>query len=415
LALEVSVWPYAIPRRWNFHTMGQFIWENVGRFHGQEANEELYQRYYDFLLEHRFSPIEQYRRNLSPRMKLEECLRRGMNTVYLSGNFNATAAEMEQLKKDYETVKRLGALDYALIYIGDETDKWDEMRQRAGLIHAHLPGVMVMIGGSVPRPELLGHIDIYDPQVGGRSKVYSLQQEDTRLIAESQQRGEEFYWYVAAGPEYPHPNVQVEHPLIASRVLFWMTWKYGVTGFEYYCYNIWERNYSRDPARRYPNVRWQADGWSRGWPTNGDGMLFYPGPISSLRFEAIRDGIEDWESHQVLSDGVEALRRRENPGRDAALIARAEAMLKVRDEIVAGFNKYTFDPGRLLAERQALGDLITEVVRVLGNADELEKAAAARIGRQAALRRAMLRERHVQACRILNVEPLSQAAWNALW
>jgi hypothetical protein len=422
LDLELEVWPYAMPERWNFHTMGHFIWDNVRRFHGQEADEELFQKYYDFLIDHRFTPTEQYRKPLSPRMKLDDCLKRGVNTIYLNGNFSGTPEEMEQLKKDYLTVKKLGALDYALLYIGDETDKWDEMRRRANLIHAQLPGAMVMIGGSFPREELLGFIDIYDPQIDGRSKVYSLQEEDAHLIPESQQRGEEFYWYVAAGPSYPHPNVQVEHPLIASRVLFWMTWKYGATGFEYYCYNIWQRNYSKDPSRRYPNVKWKADGWSGGWPTNGDGMLFYPGPISSLRFEALRDGIEDWESLMVLRDAIEALRHRKDARRYADLIRRGEAMLKVRTEVVSGFNKYTLDPDRLLAEREALGDLIAEFVPAVAKLKEwdagqmtLEKAAEVRIARQTTLRRRMLRERHLQACQRLKVEPISKEAWKTLW
>jgi len=97
------------------------------------------------------------------------------------------------MKKDYETAKQVGGLDYTLVYIGDETDQWEEMRRRANLIHAYLPGVMVMIGGSFPREELMGYIDIYDPEIGGESKVYSLQQDAVHLIQESRWRGGEFY------------------------------------------------------------------------------------------------------------------------------------------------------------------------------------------------------------------------------
>jgi len=188
-----------------------------------------------------------------------------------------------------------------------------------------------------------------------------------------------------------------------------MTWKYRVTGFEYYCYNIWERNFAADPAQRYPRVKWKADGWSRGWPSNGDGMLFYPGPISSLRFEAIRDGIEDWESHLVLRDAVEAL-----GDRDAAVAAEAHKLLAVGDDIVAGFKAYTHDPDLLLARREALGDAIARCIAVIGP-DALERVAKARVAREAARRRTMLRERHLAACKKLGVAPLSQQQWGALW
>jgi hypothetical protein len=442
LSLEVKVWPYAIPEKWNFHTMGQLVWENLRRFHGEDFNDELVQKYYDFLLEHRFSPTEQYIGHLSPRTKLDECLKRGMNTIYLSGNFTGSLTELAQLKEGYETIKKLGALDYALIYIGDETDNWDEMRRRANLVHAHLPGVMVMIGGSLPNEELLDYIDIYDPLIGGQSKIYSLQEQYIHLINQAQQRGEEFYWYVACGPSYPYPNVQVEYPLIAARVLFWMTWKYGVTGFEYYCYNIWEQNYSSDPAKRYPYVKWNADGWSRGWPTNGDGMLFYPGPITSLRFEAIRDGIEDWESHLVLRDYVEAVKKRKDASKYSELIDKAERLLKVftsfnpppakrggedgfalRDEeIVTDFTHYTMDPERLSSEREAIGDLIAQFVEIVSRTDKwdagaytYEKAVEVRIARQTALRRKMLHARHLKASWVLRVKPISQEDWDALW
>ena len=422
LALEVKVWPYAIPQRWNFHTMGQFVRGNVRRFHGSDLDDRLARAYHDFLLDHRFAPTEQYIPILSPRADLEHCLARGMNTIYLSGNFRGTDGEMAALEAARQTVAKLGALDFALVYVGDETNKWDEMHRRADLVHARLPGVQVMIGGSFPREELLGYIDVYDPQIGGKSKVYSLHEQNAHLIGQAQRRGEEFYWYVAAGPAYPYPNVQVEYPLIASRVLFWMTWKYGVTGFEYYCYNIWERNYAKEAAKRYPNARWQADGWSRGWPTNGDGMLFYPGPISSLRFEAIRDGIEDWESHLVLRDCVEALARRKNASKHRALLAKAEKLLEIDGEVVADFKSYTTDPDVLLARREALGDLIARLVPLVADTPKwdagaytLAKAAEVRIARQTALRRTMLRGRHQKACQALKIPPLPRAQWDAQW
>jgi hypothetical protein len=423
LALTVKVWPYAMPEKWNFHTMGQFIQGACQSFHREAWGEPLRRKYYDFLLENRFSPTEQYAKVLSPRQDLAECLKRGMNTVYLSGNFTGTDEEIAELRADCQKVKALGALDYALVYIGDETSKWDEMQRRANLVHANLPGAMVMIGGSRPRKELIGYVDIYDPLISSASKLYGFTEKDVGQIKASQQRGEEFYWYVCIAPSYPYPNVMLEYPPVIGRALFWMTWKYGVTGFEYYCYNIWhKRNYNDDPAKRFPRAKWQADGYERSKPTNGDGMLFYPGPITCLRFEAIRDGIEEWESHQVLRDCVEAIRHRRNAQRHRALIDRAERLLAVRIEIVASFTEYTTDPERLLAAREELGELISELLPVVAKLVSMDagqmtlaKAAEVRVARQTGLRRRMLRQRHVKACKSLKVRPMPQADWEALW
>jgi len=423
LSLEVKVWPYAIPAKWNFHTMGQFIQGNCEKFHGDDWGEPLRKRYYEFLMENRFSPTMQYSKGLSPRQDLPELLKRGLNTVYLSGNFTGTEQEIAQLKADYLKVKELGALDHALVYIGDETDNWDEMHRRADLIHAHLPGAMVMIGGSRPRKELIGYVDVYDPVISSVSKVYGVTEKDVDEIRASQQRGEEFYWYVCVAPSYPYPNVMLEYPPVIGRVLFWMTWKYGVTGFEYYCYNIWhDRNFSEDPARRYPKVPWKADGYERHKPTNGDGMLFYPGPITCLRFEAIRDGIEEWESHQVLRDCVEALRHRKHPRKYRALIAKAERLLAVKDEIVSSFSAYTTDPAELLAAREQLGELLAKMVPIVQETEKwdagamrLARSSEVRLARQRALRRRMLRQRHLAACERLKLQPLPEAEWSALW
>jgi hypothetical protein len=222
------------------------------------------------------------------------------------------------------------------------------------------------------------------------------------LIGAAQARGEKFFWYVAAGPMLPCPNVQMEDPLIASRVLFWMTWKYGVTGFEYYCYNIWTHNLPTKDGKRWPDRPFYPRGWGT---TNGDGMLFYPGPdgpFSSVRFENIRDGIEDWESHRVLSDYAEALRSKAE--KDMALKVKAEpllekakAILAVPEEVVgADFSKWTWEPPVLLKARRDLGDTIDAMAKLVTEA-EMQAVADARRQADVARQRAMLKARAAAA------------------
>ncbi len=395
LKLRVRVWDYTIPEQWNFETMGQMIWDGVEQVH-DEVTPELKRRYIDFLLDHRFSPTEQYRDRLSPDLEdIPYCIDRGMSTIYLSGNFTGNA---ETLRERCEAVQKLGLIDRAYVYIGDETDDWEEMRRRSDAIRRACPEAMIMIGGSFPRPELDGVIDIFDPQISGETnQVYSVTADQLKpLIAQAQARGEKLFWYVAAGPMLPCPNVQMEEPLIACRVLFWMTWKFGVTGFEYYCYNIWDHNLAKD-GKRWPDVPFYPRGWGE---TNGDGMLFYPGPegpFSSVRFENIRDGIEDWESHYVLRDYAEALREkaRQEPqlGAQAGpLLARAAAILAVPEEVCADFVTWTWEPEVLLAARRELGDTIHEMTGVVSEGEMLA-VRTARKEAELARQQAMLKQR----------------------
>jgi hypothetical protein len=353
-------------------------------------------KYIDFLMDHRFNPMEQYADVVSPSLEdLDYVLRRGGNTIYLSGNYTGNSAS---LKQRYDEIKRRGLIDMATVYIGDETSDWAEMRRRSDSIRKACPELMIMIGGSFPRRELDGVIDIFDPQINSETNnVYSVTEEQVKpLIEQAQTRGERFFWYVAAGPMLPCPNVQMEEPLIASRLLFWMTWKFGVTGFEYYCYNIWDHNLPED-GRRWPEVPFYPRGWGE---TNGDGMLFYPGPegpFSSVRFENMRDGIEDWESHYVLRDYAEALRARARATpalrpQAAPLLKKAEALVAVPDEVCQDFTHWTWEPEVLLRARQELGDTIEAMTKLV---TEPEMLAVRKARKEAELARQhkMLRER----------------------
>jgi len=397
LALAVKVWDYVIPEQWNFQTMGQTCWDFIRQAHGR-LTPELKRRYIDFLLDHRFNPTEQYADKLSPDLEdIPYAVQRGGNTIYLSGNFTGN---VEALRSRYEAVRGLGLLDKALVYIGDETNKWDEMRRRSDAIRAACPDLAIMIGGSFPRKELQGVIDIFDPQIDLKAnQVYSLPAREMRpLIAAAQARGEKFFWYVAAGPMLPCPNVQMEDPLVAARVLLWMTWKFGVTGLEYYCYNIWKYNLPDKDGRRWPAKPFYPRGWG---DTNGDGMLFYPGPdgpFSSVRFENIRDGIEDWESHRVLADYADALRAKaaRDPAlraRADALLVRAQAILEVPGEVCGEtFADWTWEPEVLLKARRNLGDTIDAFAKVVAP-EELRAATEARRAAEVQRTRAMLKVR----------------------
>jgi hypothetical protein len=407
--LGVQVWDYVIPEKWNFQTMGQTCWDPIRQVYGK-ITPELKARFIDFLMDHRFNPTEQYADRLSPEAQdIPYVVSRGGNTIYLSGNFTGN---VEALKARYETVRQMGLVDKALVYIGDETNKWDEMRRRSDAIRRACPELAIMIGGSFPRKELDGVIDIFDPQIDVKAnQVYALPASEMRpLIAASQARGEKFFWYVAAGPMLPCPNVQMEDPLIAARVLFWMTWKFGVTGFEYYCYNIWSHNLPDKDGRRWPAKPFSPHGWGN---TNGDGMLFYPGPdgpFSSVRFENIRDGIEDWESHRVLADYVEALRAKAATGdptahaagaplqaRAAPLLDRAQAVLAVPDEVCPlNFTGWTWEPEVLLKARRNLGDTIEEFTKRV-TPEELQAATEARLKAETQRSRAMLKARAAAA------------------
>ncbi len=251
--------------------------------------------------------------------------------------------------------------------------------------------------------ELQGVIDVYDPQIdekAGQRHVYAINSaEIAPLIPESKKRGEKFFWYVAAGPSLPCPNVQLEDPLIASRVLFWITRKFGVEGFEYYCYNLWKDG---NMSGKWPAVPHSPQGFARSVTYNGDGNLFYPGPdgpFSSMRFENIRDGIEDWESLQVLDDCVAVMEGKIKRDKSLAnpetskLMAEAKRISEIPEEVTKkDFTSWTWEPEVLIKAHKDLGDTIDKLRKFVGD-KELEEQAKKRIEEKRRKHEKMLEER----------------------
>ncbi len=141
--------------------------------------------------------------------------------------------------------------------------------------------------------------------------------------AEARRRhGEDFWWYVCCGPKAPYTGLFIDHAGTEMRVWLWQTWKRGIKGIL-----VWQTNYWTSDAA-YPNSLQNPYkdpmGWTSGYSTpkgtkrpwgNGDGRFIYPpeaaaagsppapvlaGPVDSIRWEMLRDGIEDYEYFVML-------------------------------------------------------------------------------------------------------------------
>ena len=140
---------------------------------------------------------------------------------------------------------------------------------------------------------LAGYTDIWD--------VY-VQQYERSGIEEKRKAGEPVIWAVCVYP-HDHPNLFIEYPAMDARVLGWLSYIYRVSGFEYWGLNQWGNNAGRKDWAPFRKGLTRT-GWRRTtWPL-GDGWLMYPGPdgepLSSIRFENLRDGFEDAELLKLL-------------------------------------------------------------------------------------------------------------------
>jgi hypothetical protein len=145
-------------------------------------------------------------------------------------------------------------------------------------------------------------IDIWMPTITNYEPVKSHDRQKNH--------GEEVWWYYLYGDDPPLPNpLLMSHPGLEARVTPWLAWAERVDGLLHYSATDWDPN-----PWETPNVTGKD---------NGDGFLFYPprqdgAPLEtcgqngnrlvpSIRWENLRDGMEDYEYLWLLAGGDPAV------------------------------------------------------------------------------------------------------------
>lgn len=120
---------------------------------------------------------------------------------------------------------------------------------------------------------------------------------DHAFFDERMKAGDEVWIYTCCVPKEEYPNRFVEMPLLKTRLLHWVNFKYGYTGYLHWGYNYWI-------ASNGENVFDEASGiLGGGVLPGGDSWIVYPYKghlLSSIRLEAMRDGIADYELLKML-------------------------------------------------------------------------------------------------------------------
>jgi hypothetical protein len=204
-----------------------------------------------------------------------------------------------------------------------------------------------------PEKPLFGSVDIWCPVIDAYN---------TRACHDRQARGETVWWYVCNVPIHPYPNYFIDYPALDARVLHWMSWKYGVTGLLY-----WSVTWQSDPYNHPMDV---SDDGKRTYP-NGDGNLLYPAtggvsseepiiapPFDSIRWEMIREGMEDYDYFWMLSDSI---KRAEASGGKAREVKAGKAALAGVSSLVCSTVDYEKDPSRYYGVRRKVAEALEQL------------------------------------------------------
>lgn len=221
-------------------------------------------------------------------------------------------------------LKEKGWSNIYVQHLADEPIKENIATYRAiaALVRKYAPGIKII--EACHTKDLVGAIDIWVPQLNFLHQDYQHYQDRRKA-------GDEVWFYTCVFPQGEYANRFIELPLIKTRLLHWINYRYGITGYLHWGYNWWTEE---DPFKKVT----REHGGPPFLPA-GDAWIVYPGkngPLDSIRFEAMRDGIADYELLCKLGE--------KDPEAAKTLVARH----------VLDFDKYETDVAAFRAARREL-------------------------------------------------------------
>lgn len=149
------------------------------------------------------------------------------------------------------------------------------------------------------------------------------------ILKKRQQQGKLSTWYTCCVEKYP--NGFTFSPAAEHMWLGWYTAAKNMDGYLRWAYNSW-------PKEPLKDSRFTA------WPA-GDTFQVYPGPLSSIRFEKLIEGIQDFEKIKILKEEFKKEgKEKEAKALDAVLMQfEIEKLSKQSAEEMVSKAKYIFE------------------------------------------------------------------------
>lgn len=160
-------------------------------------------------------------------------------------------------------------------------------KQISEYVKKYLPGVK-LVDAVTASKSLQGSIDIWCP-------VLNIFDKDYAYFDSLRKSGKEIWFYTCVIPQGNYANRFIELPLVQTRMLPWIDYKYHAVGYLHWGFNFWSG--IDDPMHEASR--------HRGLLPGGDCFIVYPGYhklYSSIRLEAMRDGIDDYELLKKLQE-----------------------------------------------------------------------------------------------------------------
>ena len=175
-------------------------------------------------------------------------------------------------------------------HLADEpiTENWRSYVEIAQFVKSLVPDILIV--EACHTRNLNNVVDIWVPQLNFLHTDYAFYVE--RMAA-----GDEVWHYTCLAPQGEYANRFIELPLIKTRILHWINYRYDVPGYLHWGFNFWRG----DPFTESTDIQTESGNVLPG----GDCWIVYPARDalwSSIRLEAMRDGIVDHTLLDMLEE-----------------------------------------------------------------------------------------------------------------
>ena len=373
IKIKIKVRNFSLPKETHLKTAFDFYIGRLRKMYPQREGEtqeayqsrisELAHQYYLDMIKHRIMPIFNFDLTDNSSQKyLKLYLDKGLS-AFAIGNYNGSSdsnwpKETDKLNalidvyREYGRILRASNLmDKAYLYTYDEPKYGDpHVAEVAKMVHKADPQLKNMVC-----LHMLDNPDKY-PGWGDDIDIWCLRNVtfNEKMAKAYMDKGKDVWIYVS-GPEPPYPTLVIDYPAMSYRIIPWMCWKYGIKGYLSWCVNFWEENPWQNPM----NTKWEQ---------NGNGFLYYPGkdaPVSSIRLEVTRDGLEDYEYLYLLQQKIKAVKDKNMEAENQELLKKAEALLTIDNAIASSMSDYTKDPQLINKRRDDIAKMIESLNSVM--------------------------------------------------
>ncbi len=357
VAVSLRVRHFQIPKQRHMKLAINYEEAEAARLHGKAWNDTLKWKYRDFLLSHRFNvdSIYQILPMWDESVADLKRLKAGGQDFFTAAVFNNTNGPgwHEKVAAFMQRAKEAGIVDMCWFYGYDESSEGSkpDILYHAKACHDLYPKSRTMTTADPKMMKYPEMVDVIDAWVPTTQSYYELGD----LISNVRTKGKQVWYYVCIGPGQPYANLFIERSGIEPRLLLgFMAAKSGTDGFLYYSLNRAPTN--NKPIDDGPLCSYNPASYQE---YNGDGCIFYSGvngPVSTIRMENIRDGLEDYEVWYMLREQLKQTERMRFTKQAQPALDNARRVLKIPSDLVRDLTDFTYSSKRLETYRTQLND-----------------------------------------------------------